>query len=144
LVRGGPPHVVQQREGSVDGTPREGGISVSDPGDKFEQEAEANADVVMSAAGDHAGHDTAAPAAAAVQREADEEGPPVQTMRDDTAVQREAEGPEEESEELQALHDDTAVQREAEGPEEEGEELQALHDDTAVQREEEQEDEGEG
>ena len=118
-------HVVQQREGAVDGTPREGGISVSDPGDKFEQEAEANADVVMSGGGGHDGHDHAAPAG--VQRDADEEAP-VQTMRDDTAVQRE-----EEDEEIQALHDDTAVQRE-----EEDEEIQALHDDTAVQREEEE------
>ena len=118
-------HVVQQREGAVDGTPRAGGISVSDPGDKFEQEAEANADVVMAGGGGgHEGHDHAAPAG--VQREADDEAP-VQTMRDDT-VQRV-----EEDEELQALHDDTAVQRE-----EEDEDLQALHDDTAVQREEEE------
>ena len=83
-------HVVQQRNGSVDGTPREGGISVSDPGDKYEQEAEATADHVMSDGGGHEGHDHAAPAAAGagVQRDADEEGAAVQTMRDDTAVQR--------------------------------------------------------
>ena len=127
-------HVVQQRSGSVDGTPREGGISVSDPSDKYEQEAEANADHVMSGGG-HEGHDHAAPAAAAagVQREADDEAP-VQTMRDDTAVQRE-EGEEDEAESVQALRDDTAVQRESEGGEAEEEEVQTLRDETAVQRE---------
>jgi hypothetical protein len=109
-------HVVQQRNGSVDGTPREGGISVSDPGDKFEQEAEANADVVMSGGGGREGHDHAAPAG--VQRDAEDEAP-VQTMRDDT-IQRDAEGPEEEEEQVSALHDDT-IQRDAEGPEEEEE-----------------------
>ena len=144
-------HVVQQRQGSVDGTPREGGISVSDPGDKYEQEAEATADHVMSDGGGHEGHDHAAPAGASagVQREADDEGgAAVQTMRDDTAVQREeGEAPEEEGDEtkVSALHDDTAVQREEnEAPEEEGDEtkVSALHDDTAVQREENEEQEG--
>ena len=33
-------HVVQQRSGPVDGTPRPGGISVSDPADRFERAAE--------------------------------------------------------------------------------------------------------
>lgn len=33
-------HVVQQRSGPVDGTPAAGGIRVSDPGDRFEREAE--------------------------------------------------------------------------------------------------------
>ena len=115
-------HVVQQREGAVDGTPREGGISVSDPGDRFEQEAEANADVVMSGGNDHAGHDHAAPAAAGVQREAEDDAP-IQTMRDDTAVQRdeakdEDEAPpvEEEQKDVQGLHDDT-IQREADDDE---------------------------
>jgi hypothetical protein len=133
-------HVVQQREGSVDGTPQAGGVSVSSPDDKFEQEAESTADAVMS--GGHEGHDHASgggEAPAGVQREEDE-GMPVQTMRDDAAVQRE-EAPEEEAEEVQALHDDTAVQRE-EAPEEEAEEVQALHDDT-VQRQEEAEEESE-
>lgn len=39
-------HVVQQRSGPVDGTPTAGGISVSDPSDRFEREAVANADRV--------------------------------------------------------------------------------------------------
>jgi hypothetical protein len=36
-------HVVQQRNGPVDGTERDGGIKVSDPSDRFEQEAEESA-----------------------------------------------------------------------------------------------------
>lgn len=42
-------HVVQQRQGPVDGTPAAGGIKVSDPSDRFEREAESVADRVMSA-----------------------------------------------------------------------------------------------
>ena len=41
-------HVVQQRSGPVDGTPSGGGISVSDPGDRFERAATDNAARVMS------------------------------------------------------------------------------------------------
>src|SRR4051794_2894896 len=41
-------HVVQQRSGPVDGTPTHGGISVSDPADRFEREAAANAERAMS------------------------------------------------------------------------------------------------
>jgi Domain of unknown function (DUF4157) len=40
-------HVVQQRSGPVDGTPTSGGVSVSDPGDRFEQAAEQLADQVV-------------------------------------------------------------------------------------------------
>jgi hypothetical protein len=42
-------HVVQQRSGPVDGTPSAGGVSISDPSDRFEREAAANADRVMAA-----------------------------------------------------------------------------------------------
>ncbi|GGR27374.1 eCIS core domain-containing protein [Streptomyces netropsis] len=41
-------HVIQQRSGPVEGTEAPGGIRVSDPGDRFEQEATANAERVMS------------------------------------------------------------------------------------------------
>lgn len=41
-------HVVQQRNGPVDGTHAGGGVKVSDPSDRFEREAVANADRVMS------------------------------------------------------------------------------------------------
>lgn len=51
-------HVVQQRSGPVDGTDAGGGVKVSDPSDRFEREAVANADRLMSAP----------PAAAPVQR----------------------------------------------------------------------------
>ncbi len=46
-------HVVQQRNGPVDGTPTGDGIAVSDPSDRFEQAAEANADRLMSGGEDH-------------------------------------------------------------------------------------------
>ncbi len=41
-------HVVQQRSGPVDGTDTGGGVKVSDPSGRFEREAVANADRVMS------------------------------------------------------------------------------------------------
>ncbi|MFF3735120.1 DUF4157 domain-containing protein [Streptomyces sp. NPDC002476] len=59
-------HVIQQRQGPVAGTPTADGLSVSDPGDRFEREAEANATRVMRA--------PAAPAAVAEPR-ADALGP---------------------------------------------------------------------
>ncbi|MGW0641367.1 eCIS core domain-containing protein [Streptomyces badius] len=40
-------HVIQQRQGRVAGTDNGSGLSVSDPGDRFEREAEANAVRVM-------------------------------------------------------------------------------------------------
>ena len=42
-------HAVQVRSGPVDGTDAGGGVKVSDPSDRFEREAVANADRVMSA-----------------------------------------------------------------------------------------------
>ncbi|WP_416566444.1 DUF4157 domain-containing protein [Nocardia testacea] len=57
-------HVVQQRSGPVDGTPAAGGISVSDPADRFEREAVANAERVAGPAAN-----SPAPAPAAVQRQ---------------------------------------------------------------------------
>jgi hypothetical protein len=89
-------HVVQQRSGPVDGTPTEGGVSVSHPSDRFEQEATANADRIVSAP---APVPAQTAAAGAVQRQAEEEMPeeePVQGM----FVQRE--GEEEEIAEEQA------------------------------------------
>ena len=69
-------HVVQQRTGPVDGNPAAGGINVSDPSDRFEREASANAEQAMA---------TPPPAVAstgldgqAVQREVDDEAAPVQ------------------------------------------------------------------
>lgn len=42
-------HVVQQRSGPVDGSPTGGGIQVSDPSDRFEREATANAERAVAA-----------------------------------------------------------------------------------------------
>jgi hypothetical protein len=89
-------HVVQQRSGPVDGSEAGGGVKVSDPSDRFEREASANADRLMSA-DSHAGHShDAAPAAAGVQR------------IEEPSVQRE-EGEDEEPAEVQGY-----VQREEE------------------------------
>lgn len=41
-------HVVQQRQGAVSGSDIGGGLAVSDPSDRYEQAASANADRVMS------------------------------------------------------------------------------------------------
>lgn len=100
-------HVVQQRSGPVDGTSAPGGIKVSDPSDRFEREASANADRVMSATTPVQTLTTTGPA---VQREAQEEEE-VQGL----FVQRHA-GHDHEEEPVQGLF----VQREA-GPEEEDE-----------------------
>lgn len=92
-------HVVQQRNGPVDGSPMgSGGVSVSDPSDRFEREASANATAVMSGP-------APSPASAGVQRE--------------------AEAAEAEEEELQASHDPSlqrSVQRDESEDEVESEE----------------------
>jgi hypothetical protein len=61
-------HVVQQRSGPVDGTPVAGNLTVSDPSDRFEREADRTASAVVS--GDTAPARGAA-AAVGVQREDD-------------------------------------------------------------------------
>ncbi|MDX3249057.1 DUF4157 domain-containing protein [Streptomyces sp. ME18-1-4] len=80
-------HVIQQRSGPVDGAAAPGGIRVSDPSDRFEREASANAERVLSApAPATQGAERAAAGAepsAAVQRqseEADEEPADVQGL----------------------------------------------------------------
>ena len=73
-------HVVQQRSGPVDGAPAAGGIKVSDPSDRFEREASANAERAMSASPEPASAMSEAPAM--LQREEtapeedEEEAPP--------------------------------------------------------------------
>jgi hypothetical protein len=67
-------HVVQQRSGPVDGTPTGDGVALSDPHDRFEQEAEATATSVARST-EPAPQTAAGPA---VQRqEAEEEEEPV-------------------------------------------------------------------
>ncbi|MFJ4436054.1 DUF4157 domain-containing protein [Streptomyces sp. NPDC088923] len=48
-------HVIQQRTGPVAGTDNGAGLKVSDPSDRFEREAEANAVRALAAGGEHAG-----------------------------------------------------------------------------------------
>ena len=100
-------HVVQQRNGPVDGSSAPGGIKLSDPSDRFEREAASNAERVMATP---APVQTAAVSEAgpSVQRDAEEEAP-VQGL----FVQRA--GEEEEEEPVQGLF----VQREGEEEEEE-------------------------
>ncbi|UOE43832.1 eCIS core domain-containing protein [Agromyces larvae] len=88
-------HVVQQRSGPVEGTSAGGGISVSDPGDRFERAAAENASRVMSepAPVQRAATDASGSAPAVQREEAPEEEEPVQGL----FVQRE-EAPEEEEE----------------------------------------------
>lgn len=72
-------HVVQQRSGPVDGTSAPGGIKVSDPSDRFEREAAANAERVMAAPANPA--PAVSVAAPAVQRhESGETEEPVQGL----------------------------------------------------------------
>src|SRR6195952_83308 len=67
-------HVVQQRSGPVDGSAAGAGIKVSDPSDRFEREASANADKVMPGPTPAVGGGARAGAGpAAVQRHESEE-----------------------------------------------------------------------
>ncbi|MGW3960751.1 eCIS core domain-containing protein [Amycolatopsis sp. NPDC005003] len=100
-------HVVQQRSGPVDGTDTGGGVKVSDPSDRFEREAVANADRLMSTP-------APAPAGPAVQRcEDGGHDEPVQRM----TIQREEEAPAAEEGEEEKMAQ-TYVQREEETEEE--------------------------
>ena len=105
-------HVVQQRSGPVDGSSAGGGIKVSDPSDRFEREASANAEKAMAgpAPAPAATAQLSADSAAVQRHEAEEE------TAQGSFVQRE-EAPEEEEEAVQGAF----VQRE-EAPEEEAEE----------------------
>ncbi len=102
-------HVVQQRSGPVDGTDTGGGVKVSDPSDRFEREASANADRVMAAPAPAATAQLsgAGSSSAAVQRHEEEETAQGSFVQRD--VQRE-EAPEEEEETAQG----SFVQRETE------------------------------
>ncbi len=63
-------HVIQQRNGAVSGSDIGGGLAVSDPGDRYERAAAANADRLMSGA-------AAANPAMSAQRHADEDDRPL-------------------------------------------------------------------
>jgi hypothetical protein len=72
-------HVVQQRSGPVDGTPSGGGISLSDPSDRFERAAEDNASRFASSQHNPSSEPGAGRAAPSVERTGDGD--------DDQAVQ---------------------------------------------------------
>ena len=72
-------HVMQQRSGPVDGTAAGGGIQVSDPGDRFEREAERSADAVMAGL-EPAGVATGAANSALQRQEEGEEEEPEETF----------------------------------------------------------------
>lgn len=98
-------HVIQQRSGPVDGTEAPGGIRVSDPSDRFEREAVANADRVLSdpapapAPAPVSSPAAAVPAVPAVQRAATEDEDEQPADVQGSFVQRaEEKGPEEEEE----------------------------------------------
>lgn len=93
-------HVVQQRNGPVDGTDAGGGVKISDPSDRFERDAVANADRLMTGPAPAPSSDVqrlpGGDASASVQRQdapAEEE----EEATAQTFVQRQEEVPEEES-----------------------------------------------
>lgn len=88
-------HVVQQRNGPVDGTPAGGGISVSDPSDRFEREAAATAEQAAgSGAPDPLQRKGSGDGNAHIQRDAE----PAEEQVQGAFIQRDAE-PEDEKEE---------------------------------------------
>jgi Domain of unknown function (DUF4157) len=93
-------HVIQQRSGPVDGTDAPGGIRLSDPSDRFEQEAASNAERAMAtpAPAPLSASAPATPALAAVQRQEDEQPEEEESTAQGTFVQRQ-EAEEEETEE---------------------------------------------
>ncbi|MFF5565179.1 DUF4157 domain-containing protein [Streptomyces sp. NPDC012623] len=108
-------HVVQQRSGPVEGSEAPGGIRVSDPSDRFEQEAVANADRVL------AGPDPA-PVPDPVRTAEPAPAPATPSVQSVQSVQREsAEDEDEEPADVQG----SFVQRAEEGAEEEDEEAPA-------------------
>ena len=95
-------HVVQQRSGPVDGTPVAGGMKVSDPSDRFEREAAANAEriVAMPATVGPAQVPASPAAAPAIQRAAE------LLQRDDAEEEKEVQGSFEAGASLQREEDD--------------------------------------
>jgi hypothetical protein len=99
-------HVVQQRSGPVEGTDTGGGVKVSDPSDRFEREAVANADRLMSS-----------PAPAAGVQRCEDGGHSADESVQRMTVQREEEAPAAEEGEEEKMAQ-TYVQREEETEEE--------------------------
>ncbi|HVF06822.1 MAG TPA: DUF4157 domain-containing protein, partial [Frankiaceae bacterium] len=74
-------HVVQQRNGPVDGTDTGGGVRVSDPSDRFEREAVATAERAVAGPAPVAAAPAPVAAPAAVQRLEDDGAPPPTVQR---------------------------------------------------------------
>jgi hypothetical protein len=85
-------HVVQQRSGPVDGTPTGGGVSVSHPSDRFEQEATRISEQTVP------GPTPAAAGATGVQRQAEDEAVEEDEPVQGTFLQRQDEAEEAEEE----------------------------------------------
>ena len=97
-----PTHVVQQREGPVDGIPAPGGIKSSDPGDRFEREAVATSETAMSSSPPGA-HLSASPPA--VQRA---EMPAATEENEETQEGKPAEGSLEQGQDAAEVEEETA------------------------------------
>ncbi len=115
-------HVVQQRSGPVDGTPTTGGISVSDPADRFERAAEATADTVMST-GRAPDAGAGAPAGRSLQREGREEEP--EAAEPGTSAETAQAGPDMSAETAQAGAPGTSAETAQAGPDMSAETAQA-------------------
>ncbi|MFK4265903.1 eCIS core domain-containing protein [Streptomyces milbemycinicus] len=102
-------HVMQQRSGPVDGTEAPGGIRVSDPSDRFEQEASANAERAMAAP---------APAPAPAETPAPAEAPAPAPAPSAAPVQRQAADEDEEPADVQGSFVQRAPEEGAEEEEE--------------------------
>ncbi|GAA3149332.1 eCIS core domain-containing protein [Streptomyces echinatus] len=100
-------HVLQQRRGPVAGTDTGGGLSVSDPGDRFERAAEANAARVMSGPAPVQRAVEAEPGAPA--RSGAETSPAAPVTGDGAAVQRRVETGARVGFEFQQLYSDAYV-----------------------------------
>jgi hypothetical protein len=105
-------HVQQQASGPVDGTPAAGGVSVSDPSDKYEREAESNADRVMG--GGFADVAQAGISSSGLQRQAEstvqreEDRDDVQTLQRQEAPETEDETEDDPAQRLQRQESPTA------------------------------------
>jgi hypothetical protein len=122
-------HVVQQRSGPVDGTSAPGGIKVSDPSDRFEREAAANADRVMTGPTPVQALSASGPAVQRQEEDEEVQGSFVQRQEEDEEVQGSFVQRQEEDEEVQG----SFVQRQEEDEEVQGLFVQRQEEDEEVQ-----------
>src|SRR6185312_12273281 len=106
-------HVVQQRSGPVEGTEAGGGIKVSDPSDRFEREAAANADAVMAAPVPTQAHEAGGGAGPSVQRDTELEEAPEDAVQGSFVQREEAPEDEQDDQVAQGSFEGAPVQRSA-------------------------------